>query len=337
MPNLYVRTRYNPGDRIPVMHIQLLLELSLIFALIILQFVFNQSQNSLFNTAYSQRNATVTLDSSGIPIVDYGYVGGGSLGGGYIGGVHIGPQRNPVSVANHALSDYAAYNATYQAIHLQKFLNNANWLVGNALPKGNYSILEYQFPWPTYDLKKPWYSGMAQGRAIEVLVKAHQVTGDKKYLDTARSLLNALFVEVKDGGVTYKTPNDGWWYEEYARPGAIESRVLNGHIFTLLGIYEYYFYTKHHDAKFLFDQGVTALRNNLPKYEYSKGQYSTYDILSKDKPAPLNYHRYHVEDLGKLYEITGEEIFKLYHDKWLDFSLPEDVLKQLESRTVEAK
>jgi heparosan-N-sulfate-glucuronate 5-epimerase len=271
-----------------------------------------------FNEVYSSRRTIVSVDNSGVPIVDYGCQGE----------VYVGPQRNPITVSHTALSHYDSYNRMkYDRIFLEKLINNSNWLVENAVSKGNYSIFQYQFPWPTYDLQPPWQSGMAQGLALEVLIRAHEITKDKKYLDAAKNLLNAFFVEVKDGGVTYKTPNEGWWYEEYARPGAIESRVLNGHTFALLGIYKYYNYTKDPDAKYLFDQGIISLQNNLPRYEYTGGQYSTYDILNNTIPAPLSYHITHITHLGQLYNITNQEILKNYHDEWTNFRLPESIAK----------
>ena len=238
-------------------------------------------ESILFKSAYSQRN--VTLDSSGIPIIDYGYVAD----------TYIGPQRNPVNIAKTALQIYDKYNQTHSDIDLQMFLNNSDWLVQNAVSKGNYSVLHYNFPYLPYGMQPPWQSGLAQGRALDVLTKAHQITGNKTYIDAAKSILNAFFVEVKDGGVTLKSPKDGWWYEEYSDndTGAKESRVLNGMIYSLLAIYNYYQYTQDPDAKFLFDQGVTALKKNLPKFEYVGGQYSTYDIVNKNtKPASLKYH-----------------------------------------------
>ncbi|MPZ07150.1 MAG: hypothetical protein GEU26_12190 [Nitrososphaeraceae archaeon] len=276
----------------------------------------------IFNTAYSAN--IIRYDNSSVPIVDYGYKGD----------IYIGPQRNPITVAQKALDFYDGYNRT-----LQKFLNNSDWLVENAVSYGNYSLLEYQFFWPVYDVEPPWRSGMAQGRALEVLIKAHEITGDKKYLDTAKMLLNAFFVEVKDGGVTRKTPNDGWWYEEYASSSNAtkETRVLNGMGFALLGIQKYYQYTGDAAAKFLFDQGAIAVAKSLPRYEYvdyeyTEGAYSTYDILNNTRPAPLAYHNIHVTQLGKLYDITGEEIFKTYHDKWSNPKLPEVIEKQEEKK-----
>jgi D-glucuronyl C5-epimerase C-terminus len=286
------------------------------------------NQESLFKIAHSQKKQSeVKLDNSSVPIVDYGQVGG----------VDIGSQRNPVTITIYALSYYDSYNRTGNETFLQKFLNNTNWIVKNAVPMGNYSLLQYQFPWPKYDVQPPWQSGMAQGKALEVLTKAHALTGNQTYLDTAKSLLNAFFVEVKDGGVTYKTPNSGWWYEEYAGPKLMETRVLNGMTFALLGVYEYYKHTQDPAAKFIFDQGVIALKNELPRYEYATGQYSTYDILNNSVPNSLNYHLAQTAHLGILYDITGEDIFKTYHDSWSDYKLPEKVEQKLKSKAEELK
>jgi heparosan-N-sulfate-glucuronate 5-epimerase len=273
---------------------------------------------ALLNIVYAQ--GTVTYDKSGIPSVDYGYQGD----------IYIGPQRNPLNVALKALEHYDIYNRTHNEKFLEQFLNSSDWLVDNAVSKGNYSVLEYRFVWPMYNMQPPWYSGMAQAKALEVLIKAHEITGDKKYLDTAKPLLNAFFVEVKDGGVTYKTPQDGWWYEEYAGIGSKEPRVLNGMTHALLGIYKYYQYTQDPAAKYLFDQGLIALKNNLPRYEYTEGNYSTYDILSNgSRASPLNYHLSHVRHFGMLYDIAQDPLLKLYHDKWADFRLPDHIEDRL--------
>jgi hypothetical protein len=45
---------------------------------------------------------------------------------------------------------------------------------------------------------------MANGEVLTPLVKAHELTQDRLYLDTAKELLNSFFVKVADGGVTYK-------------------------------------------------------------------------------------------------------------------------------------
>jgi heparosan-N-sulfate-glucuronate 5-epimerase len=258
----------------------------------------------------------IILDNSGIPIVNYKNVSG----------VDIGAQRNPVTITHVALEAYNNYKISGNATSKQIFLNNSNWIVSNAVPHGNYSVLEYHFPWPQYNLKPPWYSAMAQARALQVLINAHEITADQKYLDTAKKLLNSFFVEVKDGGVTYKTPNDGWWYEEYAGTGGKQPMVLNGMIFSLLGIYDYYQHTNGTRAKYLFDQGVHALMKNLPRYDDIRHSYSYYDILNTTNP--LRYHHLHIDLLDRLYRITNETIFMDYRDKWDNYRSPPYLVAQ---------
>jgi len=252
------------------------------------------------------KNDRIILDASGVPIVNYGYVEG----------VYIGEKRSPVAVSQKAMSYYENYEEGNQS-QKQLFLNCADWLVNNSTPNGNYTILEYKFPWPLYNMTSPWRSGMAQGIALHVLIRAHNITGDDKYLVSAKKLLNSFFYEVDEGGVTYKSSNDGWWYEEYADEGGKVSRVLNGMMFAMLGIYDYYNYTGDPDAKYLFDQGVIALKKNLPVYD--DDGYSYYDILGR--PA-AKYHKIHIALLESLYDITHEEIFKTYHDRWASYREP---------------
>jgi len=275
--------------------------------------------SNTFEIAHSQLNPamlpSVTSANSSIPVTDYGYVNN----------IYIGPQINPLEVSTTAYDNYSLYIKTHDEYAKQIFLNGANWLVKNAVSVGNYSILEYHFPWPEYNLKDPWRSGMAQALAIKTLIKAHQVTSDIRYLDAAKKLLNSFFVEVKSGGVTYKTPNDGWWYEEYAGLGGKEPRVLNGMMYSLLGIYDYYRYTNDSKAKFLFDKGISALKENLQSYDYEKYFYSYSDVFRT--PSSLSSHNRSVHLLDIIYNVTKDDIFRIYHDRWQDYKIPELVDK----------
>lgn len=243
------------------------------------------------------------LDEKGVPIVDYGYVDG----------VYVGQQRNPVTVAKKALAYHQSFEDGDKRCK-RLFLNCADWLVNNAVRHHDYAVLPYDFPWPMYNMTPPWRSAMAQGLALQVLTKAHRLTENPKYLQTARLLLNLFYIEVKDGGVSYKSQDGGWWYEEYADEGGKESRVLNGMMFALMGIYDYYRYTHSTRAKYLFDQGVVALRRTLPLYD--NGGYSYYDRLGL--PAG-KYHKVHIQLLKQLFEATGVGLFEKYRRRWERF------------------
>ncbi len=261
----------------------------------------------------------VSDNISGIPVVEYGY----------IHGVYIGTQRNPDTISHFAIDDYNGYKQKGCDFFKKFSLNNSNWLVNHASNRGNYSLLEYNFPWPDYNLSSPWHSGLAQAQAIVAMIKAHELTGDKKYLDTAKMLLNSFYVDVKDGGVTYKTPKNGWWYEEFAGKGGKEPHVLNGMMSTLIGIYSYYKYTNDTAAKYLFDQGILALKKNIPLYNVPGYNYSYYDILGTTNP--LSYHKLQIELLSRLYNITNDEVFRQYYNMWINYKAPPYIHQKLDS------
>jgi len=85
----------------------------------------------------------------------------------------------------------------------------------------------------------------------------------------------------------------------------------------ILAINEYYKDTNDTSAKYLFDQGILALKNELPKYD-SNGT-SLYDRLGL--PANSFYKSLHVRQLEQLYDLTHEPIFKTFHDKWNKYNM----------------
>jgi len=257
------------------------------------------------------------LDKNGVPFRNYKNINGNT----------IGIQRSPVSISQKALEYIENYKMTKNEKSKKFFFSCLDWLVENAVTSDNYSILHYNFPWPLYELEKPWFSGMAQGLGIQALIIGHKISNNEKYLDTAKLFLKSFFVEVKDGGITYKDSDDRWWYEEYASKNGKKSRVLNGMVFAVLGIYDFYKYTNDKDAKILFERGIESLKNDLVKYDFGNG-YSYYDVLKR--PAG-KYHKIHVEQMKQLYDITDEEIFQKYYDKWKSF----DYFKNLPSLIIE--
>lgn len=257
-------------------------------------------------------NSTVQIltDRTGVPVVAYGYQNG----------IYIGSQRNPLTTSLFAQGYYDHYHRNGSAIYKQLFLNNTNWLVNHTVNHGNYSVFEYNFPWPQYNLLPHWHSALAQAKGIEALIAANHLTGNKKYLDTAKQLLNSFYVNVDKGGVTHKMGPMGWWYESFAGPGGKQPRFLTDMISTVLGIHNYYTnYTNSKEAKYLFDQGVLALRTSLPLYNTSGHNYSYSDIF-RHINSPAN-HELNIVLLNQLYDITKDQSFKRYHDLWYN-SIP---------------
>lgn len=273
-----------------------------------------------YDTFFPQKAQVITVDKGGIPIIDYGYNNG----------VYVGKQKNPVQISQTALFYYGSFgqndNFTQNILHscdsydyiesdinsTTAFLNCADYLVNSSVSHGNYSVWEYTFSWPFYNLSEPWISGMAQGVGIQVLSRAYSLTGNKKYLDVANSSLEAFYVDIDKGGVTYKE-DDGWFYEEYAQANnSIKPKVLNGFLFSLIAINDFYEQTGDKKAKYLFDMGLKSLKSQLINYD--TGSWTYYD--NKGNLASEKYHHIHLKQLKKIYEITGDPFYMSYIVKW---------------------
>lgn len=209
-----------------------------------------------------------------------------------------------------------------EAQYQTRFLSCADWLVKNLQMRQErggrrYGVWEYHFNWPPYNLKAPWVSGMAQGLGLQVLVRAYLLTKNKTYIDTARLAMNAFFVEVEDGGVTYKE-DVGWWYEEYASEAAVRSKVLNGMQHAVIGISEYHSATKDAQSSILLQQGLSSLIAHVDRYE--AGWWTYYDVLGNI--SSVKYHRVHVALNKQLYDISKNNKFKESAERWEQYQAP---------------
>lgn len=236
----------------------------------------------------------------------------------------IGKQRNPMTVCNKALWYYDNFTKG-DSTQRKLFLNCADWLMTDMVKRDSFAVLKYDYDWAYYHMIAPWRSGLANGVSLRVFFRAHKLTNNQVYLDAAKQILNSFYVEVDKGGVIYSSKKEGWWFEEFADEGGVVSRVLNGHMFAVLGIYEYFKYTNDSSAYFLFNEGVLALKNNISKYDRGNG-HSFYDL--RGTPANVKYHFIHVDLLGQLFEITGDKIFETYRDKWKMYQ-PPSLMKRL--------
>jgi uncharacterized protein YyaL (SSP411 family) len=152
---------------------------------------------------------------------------------------------------------------------------------------------------------------MAQGLAISVLLRAYQLTGDKKYFESAEKAYKVFEVDIVDGGVRFVDEEDNAWIEEYAI--LPPPHVLNGFIFALFGIYDFYRVTKDENVLKLFDKEIKTLEKNIHKYD--TGYWSLYNLLDKN-PATKSYHELHIKQLNVLYKLTNRMIFNEYAMRW---------------------
>jgi heparosan-N-sulfate-glucuronate 5-epimerase len=119
---------------------------------------------------------------------------------------------------------------------------------------------------------------MSQGHAISVLSRAyHHSKGDKRYLKAAIDGMKPFRVPSYQGGVLATFLGKYGWYEEY--PTSPPSFVLNGFIYSLLGLYDLNSTapaSASSEAQSLFEQGMTSLKKMLLLYDTGSGTH--YDL-----------------------------------------------------------
>jgi len=244
-------------------------------------------------------------DSRGIPMLDYHGA--------------IGLQYNPIAIAQYGLGNYNYFRRTGSQERKDKFLNVADWLVEN-LEETVYGtkIWYHHFDWEYRDtLKAPWYSALAQGQGISMLVRAYDETGEDKYLKAAEEAFGTFTLDMKKGGVVYTDDDGDVWFEEYLVDPP--THILNGFIWASWGIYDYWLATKDPIASELFSSAVKTLASNLKNYDI--GFWSLYEQSGTriKMIASSFYHSLHIIQLRVFYKITGKQIFRRYANRWLRF------------------
>ena len=231
----------------------------------------------------------------------------------------------PIFMARYSIGNLELYLDAKEEKYLKVFFNQVNWLLNNLTDKGDFAVWEHNYKMPFYEtFKTPWVHGLGQALGMTALLKAYQITNEKKYLNAAEKIMNSFDITIENGGVKYIDENKETWYEEYALTPA--PRVLNGFITILFGLHEYHKVTNSKKAKELYEKGLKTVKNNLPKYE--AGYWSIYDLLRK-YPSTKSYHNLHIWQLSVLYELTKDKIFKEYQKKWEQYKTKKSNIKKV--------
>jgi len=241
-------------------------------------------------------------DDNGIPLLNY----------------HgkVGLQYNPIAIAQYGLGNYNLFCRTGDPARRRKFLAVADWLVANLEqnPAGLW-VWNHHFDWEyRTPLKAPWYSALAQGQGISLLVRAHQETGNAAYLEAAQCAFETFLKTTDEGGVTYVDEEGYTWFEETIV--VPPTHILNGFIWAAWGVYDYHLYTEDQEARRLFAEAVRTLRDNLHRFD--AGFWSLYEqsgTRMKMLASPF-YHHLHIVQLQVMHRLTGEPIFADYARRW---------------------
>ena len=247
-----------------------------------------------------------TYDPSGVPLLDYHGA--------------IGLQYNPIAIAHYGLGNYNRYCRTGDQERLGRCVTAAEWLVTNLEQNGHgLWVWHHKFDWEYRSpLRAPWYSGLAQGQGISLLVRVHAATGEARYLEAARRAFPSLLASTQDGGVVHTDERGDPWIEEYiVEP---PTHVLNGFIWATWGLHDYFLATGDPQAEDLFDRCMDTLARNLHSYDYRFWSvYEQSGTRLKMLASPF-YHRLHIVQLRVLDRLRSREPFRYYAERWGAYS-----------------
>lgn len=224
----------------------------------------------------------------------------------------------PITIGQYGLAVFHSFLRTQADIDKRRFMTIADWFYNNAqVDEKSGTRWLTAVPLPQYKNKGPWQSAFAQSRGLSVLLRAYQLTGEKKYAKCAEQALLPFTISIADGGVTAFT-EWGPFYEEYT--SSVPTLVLNGMVFALCGLYDFVrVFPENARAHKIFNEGIITLENILPQYDL--GFWSRYNLCRADwhpeiDPATITYHRLHIRQLEMLYHLTKKLIFQTYADKF---------------------
>ncbi len=221
-------------------------------------------------------------------------------------------KTSPTLRALCALDHWNAYVLTGDSTYAATLVDAADSLVK--------SSANGQFQWtsetiPAFGIKQtPWISALTQSVGISVLLRAYQYTGEPRYMSAATAAYRWLTVPVRQGGL--QSADIGTWLEEYPNqnPAARSGHVLNGNIWALFGVWDYYRVTGDSSAKAIFNNDVAAIKNNMSWYDL--GYWNVYSHLNRTDTVNGLYMQFIVQQMYALALITGDLFFQAQGDKW---------------------
>ena len=245
-------------------------------------------------------------DAQGIPQLDYHG--------------QIGLQYNPIAIAQYGLGNYNLWHRSGDVARKEKFFRVADWLCSHLEPNAHgLRVWSHSFNWEYRDtLKAPWYSGLAQGQGISVLVRAHKASGEPRYLEAACQAFSSFQRLIQQGGVAFIDESGDFWLEEYIV--SPPTHILNGFIWALWGVHDYELATNDTSGRELFHRGVRTLLHNLDRYDL--GFWSLYEQSGTRLPMVASgyYHSLHVVQLRVMHRLTGESKFAEVAQRWESYT-----------------
>lgn len=194
-------------------------------------------------------------------------------------------------------------------------------LDGSELDSSGARWFVYRFDHSHNDMhmRAPWVSAMSQGMMLSIISRMYDHHPSEELKQYANEIFESFLAKRKVGNfwVTNEVPCPDTasipclFLEEYPIDDK-ETHVINGHIYAMLGLHDYYRMTKNSQAKDLFERSAHAIAHSFTTYR-NPGAPSFYAISSFGKETwgtPESYHMGVIKELESLTKITGDSLYQ---------------------------
>lgn len=235
---------------------------------------------------------------------------------------------HPVAQAQYGLQLLESYRLTGYQEYLRRAAKQAQRLVDRRVVHQGGWFYPYPFPFRLhgrYDVyEPPWYSMMAQGQALSLFCRLHQVTNRSRWKAAADATFASFLVTPVAGKPWGVYVRDGLlWLEEYPHPKEIRGDVTyNGHMFATFGLWDYWARTKDARTELLLKGALTTTRD-VHLVIRNPGWRSKYCLAHGTDSG--HYHTTHMHQHLDLYPMTGDTVFARMADLYYTDFPPDGV------------
>lgn len=263
------------------------------------------SMYELFNQDQWEKNTKRSFDSNGVHI---------TLG-------QWGPYHT-VNACHYALFCYDEYKNSGNERFKKAFLNQVKFLMN---PQ-NYTSLDddkigYHNKFSFHDLKNPFFSSLAQGEAISVLIRYYAFTRDTNALPLIVKAKNFMVYPEKKGGCLGVTPEGYEWMEEYPNSKQ-EKHNFSGYYIAIIALGEYSQLFPGDTATFSLYKRL--LNNGKMSHKIFDNGSGVYYNRGDKRLCAASYLKWLTNVMTHVYEFTGDKFFKYQHQIWATYSYGKD-------------
>ncbi len=223
---------------------------------------------------------------------------------------------HPVAMCTRALALIDLYNRLKNPEDLELARAHADKLIGLGYEIDYCLLFPYNYKYTLYErdhMKAPWFSAMAQGQALSVFSRLYEVAGEEKYRVAAAQVYRSLYrmKSQHEPWVSCVDEKGNLWFEEY--PHERPSHVLNGMIWAIYGVHDYYVVERTSEVKELLQASLSTIIKHGDQFRDTLSD--SFYCLKYDVKNPY-YHEVHIRQLRTLYRLTGDVRFDQMADRF---------------------